>query len=327
MNIIEKLPALGLAAGLALAFTGVAQAKDVVVAHYCALLQGAPWSVALEQDMFAKAGVDVDGIIPGRGGGDTVRNALANDVPFGEAGLGAVLAARSKGAPLKIIYAAVSGKVDMYWLVRKDSPLQSIKDMPGKKMGITNPNSGSDQLTRQVLQAAGMSVDDVTIITTGGLRGGLTLLGQGEVDTMPAIEPIVTQLAAKFRPIFAVGDFIPTLTQTVGFTTEAFAREEPELLRKVIATRRQAVEAIYADPQAAAAMIAKRCEMKPELTAAVVEKFVGWHYWSTGGFEREGLEANVAGLKLIGALKADESIDWSEAIDQSMLPEDLRKPL
>ncbi|MEQ9643262.1 MAG: ABC transporter substrate-binding protein [Alphaproteobacteria bacterium] len=327
MNIIDKLPAVGLAAGLALAVTSVAQAKDVVVAHYCALLQGAPWSVALEQDMFAKAGVDIDGIIPARGGGDTVRNALANDVPYGEAGLGAVLAARAKGAPLKVIHAAVSGKVDMYWLVRMDSPIQSIKDMPGKKMGITNPNSGSDQLTRQVLQAAGMSVDDVTIVTTGGLREGLTLLGQGEIDTMPAIEPIVTQLAAKFRPVFAVGDFVPTMTQTVGFTTEAFAKAEPDMLRKVIAARRQAVEAIYADPKAAAAMIAKRCEMKPELTAAVIEKFAGWRYWSTGGFDRAGLEANVAGLKLIGALKADESVDWSAVIDQSLLPEDLRKPL
>lgn len=327
MRMIDTLRSIGLVAGLAVATAGAAQAKDVVVAHYCALLQGAPWSVALEQGLFGQADVDVDGIIPGRGGGDTVRNALANDVPYGEAGLGAVLAARAKGAPLKIIHSAVSGKVDMYWLVRKDSPIQSIKDMPGKKMGITNPNSGSDQLTRQVLQAAGMSVDDVDLVTTGGLREGLTLLGQGEIDTMPAIEPIVTQLAAKFRPVFSVGDFIPKLTQTVGFTTEAFAESNPDMLRKVIAARRQAVEAIYADPKATAATIAKRCEMDPDLTAAVIEKFAGWQYWSTGGFDREGLEANVAGLKLIGALKPDETVNWSEVIDQSLLPADLRTEL
>lgn len=327
MNVTSKLHAVGLAAGLALAVTSAAQAKDVVVAHYCALLQGAPWSVALEQGLFKQAGLDIDGIIPGRGGGDTVRNALANDVPYGEAGLGAVLAARAKGAPLKVIHAAVSGKVDMYWLVPKDSPIKSIKDVVGKKMGITNPNSGSDQLTRQVLQAAGMSVDDVTIVTTGGLREGLTLLGQGEVDTMPAIEPIVTKLAAKFRPAFAVGDFIPALTQTVGFTTEDFAKSHADPLRKLIAARRKAVEAIYADPKAAAAMVAKRCEMKPALATAVIEKFAGWHYWSPGGFDRAGLEANVDGLKLIGALKPDEKVDWSQVIDQSLLPEDLRKAL
>src|SRR5690606_14372749 len=63
---------LGAAAALAMTAAG-AMAGELTVAHYGSLVQGAPYAIALEKNMFKEAGVPIDGIVAGKGGGDTVR--------------------------------------------------------------------------------------------------------------------------------------------------------------------------------------------------------------------------------------------------------------
>ncbi len=305
---------------------GAARAADVTVAHYGALMQGAPYAIAMEKGLFKEAGLPIDGISAGKGGGDTVRAVLASGIKFGEAGVGAVLAARSKGVDLVIVSAAVSGETDMYWLVKRDSPIKGIDDLKGKRVGYTNPNSGSDMLGRMVWKRAGISPDSFTLIATGGLREGITMLGQGAIDVMPVIEPIATRLSKKFRPAFAFGDYVPSLTQTVGFAQRSWLKDNGDLVRGIIAARRKAVETIYADPTAAAAIIAKTHGLEPAVAEAVTAKFAKVGYWSRGDFDREGLDANIEGLDLINAA-GGTGVDWNEVIDQSYLPADLKKAL
>jgi len=316
---------LGAAAALAMTAAG-AMAGELTVAHYGSLVQGAPYAIALEKNMFKEAGLPIDGIVAGKGGGDTVRAALASDIKFGEAGVGAVLAARSKGVDLVIVGNAVSGLVDMYWMVPADSPIKSVADIKGKKVGYTNPNSGSDMLGRMVFKRAGIPVDSFTLVATGGLREGITLLGQGQIDIMPVIEPIATQLTGKFRPAFAFDDYVKSMTQTVAFAERGWLNKNGELVSKILAVRRKAVETIYADPKGAAEIIARTHKIDPKIANAVIERFAKARYWSLGGFDREGLDANLEGLELIGADEGKD-VDWNKVIDQSHLPADLKTKL
>ena len=51
-----------------------AVAAKITVSQYGRLVATLPWAVALEKGMFKEAGLDIDGITAGAGGGTSLRN-------------------------------------------------------------------------------------------------------------------------------------------------------------------------------------------------------------------------------------------------------------
>src|SRR5258706_11340095 len=80
---------------MTLAVTPACAAK-ITVSQYGRLVATLPWAVALEKGMFKEAGLDIDGITAGAGGGKTLRNKLAGGISFWGRGNPAGVA----GAPL-----------------------------------------------------------------------------------------------------------------------------------------------------------------------------------------------------------------------------------
>ena len=69
-----------------------AQAFQLAVSQYGRVTATLPWAVATEKGYFKEAGINVDQIIAGMGGGTTLRNMLASDLPYGEVATSAALA-------------------------------------------------------------------------------------------------------------------------------------------------------------------------------------------------------------------------------------------
>ncbi|MEP6482338.1 MAG: hypothetical protein ABJA94_10070, partial [Rhodoglobus sp.] len=64
---------------------GSAAAIDLTVTHFGTGMYGVPFAVAREKGWFkSDAKIDVTGFITSAGGGTTIRNALASDIPYGE---------------------------------------------------------------------------------------------------------------------------------------------------------------------------------------------------------------------------------------------------
>jgi NitT/TauT family transport system substrate-binding protein len=86
--------AQALVAGAAIAFAAIpAQAEEITVTHWGALMYGTPYAVAIKKGYFKEAGIDITGILTSKGGGTTVRNVLEGGLPFGEVALSAAVAA------------------------------------------------------------------------------------------------------------------------------------------------------------------------------------------------------------------------------------------
>src|SRR5215467_3629987 len=106
-QIMMTRPLAILGAGLCLAMaTPPAQAFQLAVSQYGRVTASLPWAVAMEKGYFADAGVKVDEIIAGAGGGTTLRNVLASDLPYGEVATSAALAAARSGLDIVIINSA-----------------------------------------------------------------------------------------------------------------------------------------------------------------------------------------------------------------------------
>ena len=108
-------------AALAAVFAGccVARAESITVTHYGSAFYGAPYAVAMAKGFFRERGVDITGILTSAGGGTSVRNMLASDLPFGEVALSAAVAAINHGQPLKILFGGVDTIDDIVWIAKK----------------------------------------------------------------------------------------------------------------------------------------------------------------------------------------------------------------
>ncbi len=320
------------AAGVALAsLAGVAQVPAaqagvrVTVSQYGRLATGLPWFVAIKKGTFKKAGIDLEKMISGKGGGTSLRNMLASDTPFGEIATSAVVSAIKKGVDLVVVYNASSNLGDLTWVAMPGSGIKSIKDFVGKKVGYTNPKSATEMTLRLALAASGIPFDKVHAGATGGLGAGLTLLRNGGIVSAPIAEPVLSKAKGKFVEVFRAGAIVPLVTWNVGVTTREFAKKNGALIRKLIKIRRDAVDWINANPQAASVYYADYLHISKKLAAQIMPKFIKWHYLNAGSFNLEGLKTTVKGLNMIGAIKGE--VDWNKYVDQQYLPKDLQKKL
>src|ERR1700753_2477209 len=99
MKTIRAL-AQGACLFIAASVATLAHAGPLTVTHWGDGMYGVPFAVALEKGFFKEAGVDVSGFITSEGGGTTVRNAMASDIPYGEVALPAAISGIKQGVDL-----------------------------------------------------------------------------------------------------------------------------------------------------------------------------------------------------------------------------------
>ena len=101
------------------------------------------YAVAKEKGYFKEAGLDVTGFLTSAGGGTTVRNVLASELPYGEVALPAVIAAAQQGLELTIVHAGVASVSDQVWITRKDDTrIKTVQDLEGQEARLFEPEVG-----------------------------------------------------------------------------------------------------------------------------------------------------------------------------------------
>jgi NitT/TauT family transport system substrate-binding protein len=302
---------------------GRGQAETITVTHWGAAFYGAPYAVAMEKGFFKAHGVDITGILTSQGGGTSVRNTLAGDLPYGEVALPAAIEAINNGVPLKIIGAGVESVADILWMAKKGSPLHSIQDLKGKKVGFTAPGSVTNMLILMAFKAQGIDPKSVQLVPAGGIGANVSAVVNGAIDAGMSGEPVWAENEDKLQPVFWVKDVLPpTMTQTVAVTTTEYAQQGADKLRAILQARREGVAYIIAHPDEAAEITARAYNGDPALYKTVFKRFIAIDYWSEGRFDRAAMDRMVEGLQIVGKQKGP--VDWSKVVDPQFLPSDLR---
>ena len=316
-NRRRLLQAIG-AAALAPAWHGaIAQprpAQQITVTHWGVLMYGAPYAVAIDKGFYRDEGLNIDGVLTSKGGGTTMRNVMASSLPYGEVALSAVVAAMNQGIDLRIIHTGVRTAGEILWAVMPDSDIRSIKDLNGKRVAFTSPRSVTEMLLIMIQQKHGIKVEAVA---AGGVGAGLTMLQQGGVVAAPIMDPIWSQRKDKLRALFWVKDELPPMVQSVGVTTAEFARDNRDMLRRLVRARRKGVDFVYANPAETAEIVAKHYEMKAPVVRTAIDNLTPLRYWSHGEFEMDGMNNMVRGLQIVGEVSGP--VDWTKVVDASYL--------
>jgi len=319
-----RFRALLFALALAPSLASPVQAAKITITQYGRIIATLPWAVALEQGMFKEAGLDIDGITPGAGGGTSLRNMLAGEIPYAEVSTSVIIAASLQGMELKAIDSGSNHIGELAWAVKPGAGINSIKDLVGKKVAFTNPKSTTEQVIMTALKQEDLT-GKVEALPLGGLGPALTALSQDAVAAAPLNDPAMTLTPDKYKILFYGYQYYPKFTWQAGVTTKEFADKHADVLRKIVAVHRKAVDFVYSHRDETMRIYAKVWNVSEDEAKAILPKYYEWEHWSRGEFSKEGLAAVVEGLSLVGELKG--SFDWSKIIDQSFLDEDLRRPL
>ena len=218
---------------------------------------------------------------------------------------------------------------EFVWAVKPGSPIQSIKDFKGRKIGYTNPRSTSQALAILLLQAAGLKADDAELIKTGGFGEGVAALDLGLIDVAPLAEPIWSKYKSKYRAVAVASDILPPLDNVVGVSTAAAMASKGDFIRAVIRARRKAVEFMHANPDEAGDIVAKHYNLDKEVARSAVRSLIASRHpgHSLLGFRPvhlDGMKRMVEVQRMVGALSGE--VDLAKMIDTRFLPDDIKTP-
>jgi NitT/TauT family transport system substrate-binding protein len=318
--------ARGIAIVIATLLAGTAaRADSVVVTHWGSAFYGAPYAVAMAKGFFKQQGLDISGITSGAGGGTSVRNTLAGDLPFGEVAIAASVQAINHGEPLVMVAGGTDTVGDILWIAKKGSPLHAFTDLKGKRVGFTAPGSVTNMVLLMALQNHHWDRTAFQMVPAGDIGANLTAVLNGAVDTAMTGEPIWSENEDKLQPVFWAKDEAgDRITQNVCITTREFAasKEGAAKLRALLIARRDGVRYVYAHPDEAADITAKAFTGDATLYRKVFQHFVALHYWDEGSFDYQGMNRMMEGLRILGQMSGD--VDWAKMVDTSFLPSDVK---
>ncbi|MBI4273828.1 MAG: ABC transporter substrate-binding protein [Rhizobiales bacterium] len=210
-----------------------------------------------------------------QGAGETIQAVISGSADLGAGvGVAGVMRAFSKGAPVRILLPAFTGTGDLYWYVKADSPIKSLKDATaGHTIAYSTSGSSSNNIVVAFVQELGAKAKPTA---TGGPPGTLTSVMSGQVDIGWAAPPFGVQEMkdGKIR-IVARGSDIPSLrgqtVRTIIVNANAL-REKKDAIMRFVAAYRESVDWMYSDPKAME-MYAAKIKRPIELIKDSVKEF------------------------------------------------------
>lgn len=207
---------------------------------------------AIRQGFFKPENLDVETIYT-QGGSQTIQAVISGsvDLAVGTGTLG-IVGAFSKGAPMRIISAEMTGASDLFWMVRPDSPIHTLKDVGGHSIAYSEAGSSSNLVLLALLHQAG--VTNAKTVAVGGVPNSLTQLMSGQIDVGWSAVPLNLQAVneGKLRIVGRGGDaqVFQNETVRVNFTTASVAENKKDALERFNRVYVKAINWAYSDPKA-----------------------------------------------------------------------------
>ena len=110
--------------------------------------------------------------------------------------------------------------------------LKNIEALKGKRVGITQKGSTFHYMLGRMLEAKGLSLDDVTLVPLGKLSAVMAALQSGQIDACILNEPNISkvQMEGYGKLVTQVSEIMPYQTSAIFYSPE-FAKNEDAAVR------------------------------------------------------------------------------------------------
>jgi NitT/TauT family transport system substrate-binding protein len=219
-RLLVPVSALLLLGGAAVAKDGQPHVTIAVGGGGC--LCYLPTMLAQQLGEYDKAGVDVE-LINFKGGSQALTAVLGGsaDVVSGYFDHCVNLAAKNQAMQAFVVYDRYPG----FALVvspKQTADIKSVKDLAGKKVGVSAPGSSTDFFLKYMLSKNGVDPSSVAVIGVGLEAAAVAAMEQGTVDAAIMLDPAATLLQGKYKDLRILSD-----TRTQKDTLAVFGGEYP----------------------------------------------------------------------------------------------------
>ena len=263
------------------------------------LLKDKGW---LEQE-FAKDGIKVVWVQT-LGSNKALEFLNASSIDFGSTAGSAALLAKINGNPIKSIY--VYSKPEWTALVtRKDTNIKTVADLKGKRVAVTRGTDPHIFLVR-ALQKAGLSEKDITPVLLQHPDGATALI-RGDVDAWAGLDPMMAQAELRdgARLFYRDAD-----ANTYGILNvrEDFAKEHPDLVKRVLAVYENARKYALAHPDQLEASFIAATKLPKDVVEKQLRERTDLSNGKIGKAQRDSILAAGIALQQAGVIKSDVNV-------------------
>lgn len=214
-------------AGVLLALTlttalAAAQSKVTIAIGGGSCLCYLPTVLAKQLGEYEKAGLNVE-LVDLKGGSDALKAVLGGsaDVVSGYFDHCVNLAAKKQELQSFVVYDRYPGLV-LVVAPSRTNEIKSVKDLAGKKVGVSAPGSSTDFFLKYMLKKNGLDPTNVAVIGVGLGATAVAAMQQGQIDAAVMLDPSVTVLQGNHKDLRILSD-----TRTQKDTIETFGGEYP----------------------------------------------------------------------------------------------------
>ncbi|MEW6181130.1 MAG: ABC transporter substrate-binding protein [Chloroflexota bacterium] len=279
------------------------------------ILDALPMVVAQQEGLFTKNGVNVElipvGSAPERdqlisaGQADGMVNELASVMFLNQDQI--------QVQAVRFARTATAEQALFRILAAKDSGIQSPADLSGVPVGVSQATI-IEYLTERLLQAQGLSGDQIQTIAIPKIPDRLALLASGELKASMLPEPFSTLAAQQGATVVLDDTILPEYSFSLITFRKAVIDEHPQAVRAFLAAIEEAVNLINADPQKYSGLMVEQ-KMVPEPLAG---SFSVPTYPLKGVPTQAQFDDALAWVKEKGYLNKD--LSYSDCVNGSLLP-------
>jgi sulfonate transport system substrate-binding protein len=181
-----------------------------------------PTVLAKQLGEYEKAGVNVE-LIDFKGGSQALQAVIGGsaDVVSGYYDHCVNLAAKNQFLEAFVVYDRYPGLV-LVVSPEHGKSINSIKDLAGKKVGVSAPGSSTDFFLKYLLAKNGVDANSVGVVGVGLAATAVAAMEHGKVEAAVMLDPAVTLLQSKFKDLKILSD-----TRTQKDTLDVFGGEYP----------------------------------------------------------------------------------------------------
>ncbi len=234
----------------------------------------------------------------------------AGSIQFGSTAGAAALINRINGNPVRSVY--VFSQPEWTALVTlKESPINTVTDLKGKKVAVTRGTDPHVFLVRAITDA-GLTDKDVTFVLLQHADGRLALT-RGDVDAWAGLDPMMA--AAEIEDGARLFFRNPQANSWgVLNVSEDFAATHPEIVKRVIKVYEQGRKWALENPDALAELLAKNAKIPVEVSRKQLTERTNLTHNKIGDAQRDSIEAAGIALQSAGVIAAD--VDIASAVDK-----------
>ena len=277
-----------------------------------------PVNVGDKLGIFKKHGLNLK-IVDFTGGSKMTQAMTAGSLDIGD-GAGTEMAHVAKGAPMMAVCQTAGPTPFLSVGVPWDSPIRSIEQLKGKKIGVSTAGSLTDWLVKELIRKQGWKPQDVTAVTIGNGAGNIIAAFRANlVDADISVTSLFLTMEEQKtgRVLFPVTKFAGKMAAGTLFASQHLIDTNPDAVRAFVAGWIETVNYMYTH-KAETVKIESEVTGFPESVMAKEYDLVRDMYTKDCRFDEESLatlKRSFVELKLLS-----EAPDMSKLYTHAFLP-------